>query len=88
MTTDRRTDHAKRAALLRLQLAEYRVAELPSCLQTVKGAEAAAELSRAIDGVVELLRSGGGPAPAQAPSAAMADAGPWDMIVRWLEERH
>ena len=57
MSEERRTDHATRAALLRLQLAEYRVAELPSCLKTVKGAKAAAELSRAIGGVVELLRS-------------------------------
>ena len=88
MTADRRTDHATRAALLRLQLAEYRVAELPSCLQTVKGAEAAAELSRAIDGVVELLRGDGGPAPAQASCDDVPGKLPFATIVRWLEGRN
>ena len=88
MTTERRTNHATRSALLRLRLAEHQIAELPSCRRTLEGAEAAAELSWAIDGVVELLRSDGGTAPAQAPASDVADAGPWDMIVRWLEERN
>ena len=58
MTAHRRTDHATRAALMRLRLAEYRIAALIAFRLDIEGgADAAAELSRAIDGVVELLRS-------------------------------
>ena len=67
MTNDRRTNHAARAALLRLRLAEHRIVELPAFRRTLKGADAAAELSRAIDVVVALLRGDNPPDPAQAP---------------------
>ena len=52
MSEDRRTDHATRAALLRLRMIEHRVAHLLHPLSSIT-----AELSAAIDGVVELLRS-------------------------------
>lgn len=89
MTTDRRTDHATRAALMRLRLADYRISTLIAFRRDIEGgADAAAELSWAIDGVVKLLRGDGGPAPAQAPASDSARADHWDMIVRRLEERH
>lgn len=62
MTTeapDRRTDHATRAALLRLRMVEYQVAGLlanPRFMIDYMDSVVARELSAAIDGVIDLLR--------------------------------
>ena len=49
MNDERRIDHATRAALMRLRMAEYRIATLIAFRRDIEGgADAAAELSRAI----------------------------------------
>ena len=57
---DRRTDHGKRAALMRLRLVEEAVIPLLEELAVIAGAVkirlTAHELSAAIDGVVNLMR--------------------------------
>ena len=61
MTTERRTNHTARAAMLRLRLAEYRIADrLAFRWSDLSGQAAALESLMAIDGVVELLRRRGG----------------------------
>ena len=58
MNDERRIDHATRAALMRLRMAEYRIATLIAFRRDIEGgADAAAELSRAIDAVTALLRN-------------------------------
>ena len=54
MNEERRTNHAARAALMRLRLAERRVSELLS--SDARGIYASSELSAAIEGVSEILR--------------------------------
>ena len=61
---NRRTDHGKRAALLRLRLAEAMALPLMEVLWAVAPASDAAaiatELSAAIDGIIALMRSDDG----------------------------